>query len=267
MRFCELASRVLASGIAMGPATSAAMAGTRSDDPPVPLSDRVFFDRVRYSPELGGSVRARRTQDRRRCRTDSPHGGAAEPVPAKAQPGAIVVAAVAPSKGGPLTDVGAAPPSMERSRRSAAAVEAGGKERSARGKLPVLEDPSLRSPASKRSSASAHTGPTARPCSAQKNLSEPSQPARSRNCRAEHRCRRGGRIRWLAWTIEEPSGQRAGDRVHHAVCQWPRDQPLQPGQAASRHRSRRRAGLARAGDDHRGRRSCSRLAGAVTAMP
>ena len=142
MRFCELASRVFALGIAMGPATSAAMAGTGSDDPPIPLTERVFFDRSALLPDIGGLF----APDAPRIVAlpdGSPQGGAAEPVAAKGSRGAIVLAALAPSKGGTLTDVGphllpwsvpAVPPLLSTSAKSAPHEV----------KLPVIEDPSVR---------------------------------------------------------------------------------------------------------------------------
>jgi hypothetical protein len=176
MRFCELASRVFAFGIAMGPATSAAMAGTGSDDPPVPLSERVFFDRSALLPDIGGLF----APDAPRIVAlpdGSPHGGAAEPVPAKGSRGAIVLAALAPSKGGTLTDVGphllpwsvpAVPPLLSTSAKSAP-HEA---------KLPVIEDPSVL--ALQQALATRPANRPDRTPASRKNLSEPSQPRVSR---------------------------------------------------------------------------------------
>jgi hypothetical protein len=184
MRFAEPMSRVLATGIFVSLGAMVAMAGTSSDDPPVPLRDRVFFDRDALSPELRAQL-APGLDDPRIV--PLPYGAAGDFMPGKRGRGsAIVVAAVAPSKSGPLTDSGphpraeprplpwavpAVPPLLSKPAATGAPHE---------GKIPVLKDPSVRAlehalesrPASgsKRTPALGH----------KKNLSEPSQLAISR---------------------------------------------------------------------------------------
>jgi murein DD-endopeptidase MepM/ murein hydrolase activator NlpD len=143
MRFGELASRVFALAIAMGLGASTAMSGTNSEGPSVPLSERVFFDRGALSPELQAAVYVAGLDDPQIV--PLPTEGLAEPhLPTKRDRGAaIVVAALAPSKIGTLTDIGlhsgpwivpAVPPLLSKpSARSTPRED----------KLPVLEDPSV----------------------------------------------------------------------------------------------------------------------------
>src|SRR6188474_3787886 len=109
MRFGELVSRVLAVGMFIGLGAQAAMAGASSDNPPVPLRDRVFFDRDALSPELRALLTSA-VDDARivPLPNDSPpYPAAADLLRAKGgRAAAIVVAALAPSKGGSLTDIG-----------------------------------------------------------------------------------------------------------------------------------------------------------------
>src|SRR6188474_2577790 len=102
MRFGELVSRVLAVGMFIGLGAQAAMAGASSDNPPVPLRDRVFFDRDALSPELRALLTSA-VDDARIVplpNDSSPYRAAADMLPTKR------VAAVAPSKAGSLTDFG-----------------------------------------------------------------------------------------------------------------------------------------------------------------
>jgi murein DD-endopeptidase MepM/ murein hydrolase activator NlpD len=176
MRFCEFASRVFALAMSMGVAMSSATAGTGSDDAAVPLADRVFFDRSARLPDIGGLLapdapRIVALPDGR------PESGAVEAVPAKVGRGAIVLAALAPSKGGTLSDVGphllpwsgpAVPPLLSTSAKSAP-HEA---------KLPVIEDPSVR--VLKQALATRPANRPDRTPAGRKHLSEPSQPRISR---------------------------------------------------------------------------------------
>jgi len=139
MGFGELASRVFALAIAMGLGASTATSGTNSEGPSVPLSERVFFDRDALSPAVYVAG------------LDDPQivpllneRLAEHHLPTKRDRGAaIVVAAVAPSKIGTLTDIAphsgpwivpAVPPLLSKPAAKSTPPE---------DKLPVLEDPSV----------------------------------------------------------------------------------------------------------------------------
>jgi murein DD-endopeptidase MepM/ murein hydrolase activator NlpD len=189
MRFGELVSRVVAAGMFVGLGGQAAMAGASSDNPPVPLRDRVFFDRDALSPELRALL-ASGIDDPRIVPLPNgspPYRTATDLLQAKSgRAAAIVVAALAPSKGGSLTDsrpnplgepralawvVPALPPLLSNPTAMRARQE---------GKIPVLEDPSLRAVEHALKARSAHR-PEARPALGhKKHLSEPSQLAISK---------------------------------------------------------------------------------------
>jgi murein DD-endopeptidase MepM/ murein hydrolase activator NlpD len=173
MRFCELASRAFALGIVIAPATSAATAGTGSEDP-LPLSERVFFDRSALLPDIDAGSD---TSTMVALRDGSPRGVVAEPALASGGRGAIVVAAVVPSKGETLSDVGPhllpwSIPAVPRLLSTPA------KSASQEAKLPVIEDPSVH--ALQRALA---TRPAQRPERAlrdRRHLNEPGQLRLSR---------------------------------------------------------------------------------------
>jgi murein DD-endopeptidase MepM/ murein hydrolase activator NlpD len=143
MGFGELASRVLALAVAMGMGASTATSGTNSEGTSVPLSERVFFDRDARSPEMQAAVYVAGLDDPQIVPL-SIGRLAGDILPTKRDLGAaIVVAAVAPSKIGTLTDIGlhsgpwivpAVPPLLSKPTAKSAPQE---------DKLPVLEDPSL----------------------------------------------------------------------------------------------------------------------------
>jgi hypothetical protein len=165
------------------------MAGTSSDDPPVPLRDRVFFDRDALSPELDALLLPR-LDDLRIVplpKDSLPSGAVGDLLPAKRGRGtAIVVAAVAPSKSGPLSDIGphplgeprplpwavpAVPPLLSKAVAKGAPHE---------GKIPVLEDPSLRAMEHVLNSRPANRPERSGAFGRKKSLSERGQAATSR---------------------------------------------------------------------------------------
>jgi Peptidase family M23 len=180
MRFGEWESRVFALAIAMGLGASTAMSGTNSEGPSVPLSERVFFDRdaLSLSPELQSAVYVAGRDDPQIV--PLPTEGLAEPhLPTKRDRGAaIVVAALAPSKIGTLTDIGlhsgpwivpAVPPLLSKpSARSTPRED----------KLPVLEDPSVGALVHVLAARPANR--PARVLGARKSLSKPGRPATSK---------------------------------------------------------------------------------------
>jgi murein DD-endopeptidase MepM/ murein hydrolase activator NlpD len=179
MRLGELASRVCALAVAMGVATSAATAGTGLDDTVVPLAERVFFDRSALSSDIGGLFASEASRIVALPGDSLSHGVTGDLLPAKAGRGAVVVlAAVAPSKGASLTDVGphllpwivpAVPPLLSKPSAKSAPPE---------DRLPVLEDPLVRV-LEQRLAARPANRPE-RVLGGKKNLSEPSQPALSK---------------------------------------------------------------------------------------
>jgi murein DD-endopeptidase MepM/ murein hydrolase activator NlpD len=182
MRFGELVSRALAVGMFIGLGAQAAMAGASSDNPPVPLRDRVFFDRDALSPELRALLTSA-VDDARivPLPNDSPPYRAAADMLATKR-----VAAVAPSKAGSLTDFGPSPlgepralawtvPALPPLLSKPAAMRA-----RYEGKIPVLEDPSLRTLEHALKARSAHRLEARPALGHKKHLSEPSQLAISK---------------------------------------------------------------------------------------
>jgi murein DD-endopeptidase MepM/ murein hydrolase activator NlpD len=167
----------------------AAMAEARPDNSPVPLRDRVFFDRDALSPEFSALL-VPGLDDPRIVplpRDNLPYGTAGDLMPAKRGRGtAIVVASVAASRSGSLVDIGphlrgeprplpwavpAVPPLLSKSTAKGAPHE---------GKFPVLEDPSIRAVEHALKSRPANRPERSRAFGRKKNLSEPSQLAISR---------------------------------------------------------------------------------------
>jgi murein DD-endopeptidase MepM/ murein hydrolase activator NlpD len=175
----------------------------------------VFFDRDALSPELRALL-APGPDDPEIVALpwdNLPYGAVGDLLPARRGRGAaIVVAAVAPSKGGSLSDFGphafgeprplpwavpAVPPLLSKPAAKEAAPES---------KIPVLEDPSLRAVEHALKARSAHR-PEARPALGhKKHLSEPSQQALSKLPSPKQMS-----ARWtdpLAWLdFDEPSAQ------------------------------------------------------------
>ena len=189
MRCAEPMSRVLVAGIFIGLGAMAGMAGTSSDDPPVPLRDRVFFDRDALSPELNAQL-VPGFDDSKIIplpKDSLPYGAVGDLLPARRGRGAaFVVAAVAPSKSGSLSDIGLYP--LGEFRHLPWAVPAvppllskpAAKEAPQEGKIPVLEDPSLRAVEHALKSRPANR-PERRPALGhKKNVSELSQLAISK---------------------------------------------------------------------------------------
>ena len=203
MRFGELASRVFALAVAMGVATSAATAGTGSDDTVVPLAERVFFDRSALFSDIGGLLAPEASRIFALPGDSLSHGVTGDLLPAKAGRGAaVVLAAVAPSKGATLTDVGphllpwivpAVPPLLSKPAAKSAPQE---------GRLPVLEDPSVRVLARRLAARPANR--PERILGGKKNLSEPSQPALSKLPTAQPMS--GRSIDPFAWPDEDDAG-------------------------------------------------------------
>jgi murein DD-endopeptidase MepM/ murein hydrolase activator NlpD len=174
MRFGELASRVFALAIAMGLGASTATSGTNSQSPSVPLSERVFFDRGALSP----AVYVAGLDDPQIV--PLPNERLAEHhLPTKRDRGAaIVVAALAPSKIGTLTDIGlqsgpwiipAVPPLLSKPSAKSTPQE---------DKLPVLEDPSVGALVHVLAARPANR--PARVLGGRKSLSKPGRSATSR---------------------------------------------------------------------------------------
>ena len=210
MRFAEPMSRVFVAGIFVGLGTMAGMAGTGSDDPPVPLRDRVFFDRDALSPELNALLVPGDDPKIVPLPKDSlSYGAVGDLLLAKRGRGtAIVVAAVAPSKSGSLTDIGGEPRPLPWAVPAVPPLlsKPAAKETRPESKIPVLEDPSLRAVEHALKARSAHR-PEARPALGhKKHLSEPSQQALSKLPSAKRMS-----AHWtdpLAWLdFDEPGGQ------------------------------------------------------------
>ena len=169
MRFGELVSRVLAAGMFVGLGAQAAMAGdefrqsTGSPERPGLLRPGCAIAGAARAPGVG----RRRCPGSSPCRTTVRHTA---PPRICCRQSVVARASVAvASKAGSLTDFGPHPLGEPRAValggpcRAAPAIEAGGEGRPHEGKIPVLEDPSLRALEHALKARSAHR-PEAPPC-------------------------------------------------------------------------------------------------------
>ena len=244
-------SRVLAAGIFIGLGRWQGWRARVPDGRRCPERPGSFRPGRAFTRAQRAACRPRRLQDRPLPKDSLPYGAVGD-LPARRGRGRYRCRRRRPVESGSLTDVGphalgeprplrlgcpAVPPLLSSRRRRAPREQDTRCSRTHRyGRL------------SMRSRRARHTGPSP-PCFGAQEASQRAKSAGAFEI-AEPETDVGavdGSVGLAGLRRAECSSD--GARIHHAVCQRPRDKSLQPGQAPSRHRSCGRAGRARAGND------------------